>query len=97
MTDRRLRCPSCDAPMSRVNRRGVQIDTCGDCRGVFLDRGELDRLLERAPEWQRDHDGRWEHDRERGYQRGHERERAHRGSSHHRRKSFLDEIFEFGD
>lgn len=48
MTDRTLRCPACDAPMRQVERRGVLIDICGDCRGVFLDRGELDKLLETA-------------------------------------------------
>lgn len=45
MTVRELRCPACDAPMSPVERRGVIIDLCRDCKGVFLDRGELDKLL----------------------------------------------------
>lgn len=48
MTDRTLRCPACDAPMRQVERRSVLIDLCGDCRGVFLDRDELDKLLETA-------------------------------------------------
>lgn len=49
MTDnRQLRCPACDGPMQQVDRRGVLIDLCRDCRGVFLDRGELDKLLEEA-------------------------------------------------
>ena len=49
MTDQRLlRCPACDGPMQQVDRRGVLIDLCRDCRGVFLDRGELDKLLDEA-------------------------------------------------
>lgn len=48
MTERQLRCPSCDAPMQTVERRGVLIDICRDCRGVYLDRGELDKLLDLA-------------------------------------------------
>jgi len=32
--------------MQQVDRRGVMIDICRDCRGVYLDRGELDKLLE---------------------------------------------------
>ena len=48
MSTRQLRCPSCDGPMDPVERRGVVIDLCRDCRGVFLDRGELDKLLDAA-------------------------------------------------
>lgn len=46
MSTRELRCPSCDGPMSSVERRSVVIDLCRDCKGVFLDRGELDKLLD---------------------------------------------------
>jgi Zn-finger nucleic acid-binding protein len=46
-----MNCPSCGAAMVRTDRRGVEIDTCSDCRGVWLDRGELDKILrlEAAP------------------------------------------------
>ena len=40
-----LRCPKCDAPMRMYERNGVHVDRCTECGGVFLDRGELDRLL----------------------------------------------------
>ena len=43
---RTLRCPNCDGQMREVERRGVVIDICNECRGVFLDRGELDALVE---------------------------------------------------
>jgi len=45
-TGRTLRCPNCDGKMRDVERRGVVIDICTECRGVFLDRGELDALVE---------------------------------------------------
>ena len=45
-TGRTLRCPNCDGKMREVERRGVVIDICTECRGVFLDRGELDALVE---------------------------------------------------
>lgn len=48
MSVRVLRCPACDAAMNSVGRRGVVIDVCQDCKGVFLDRGELDKLLDAA-------------------------------------------------
>jgi uncharacterized protein len=40
-----LRCPKCDAPMRMYERNGVHVDRCTECGGVFLDRGELDRLI----------------------------------------------------
>ncbi len=41
-----MKCPLCDVPMREVNRRGVQIDICPECKGVWLDRGELEKLIE---------------------------------------------------
>ena len=45
-----MRCPICDVPMREVTRRGVKIDVCPECKGVWLDRGELDHLIEAVPE-----------------------------------------------
>jgi Zn-finger nucleic acid-binding protein len=42
----RLSCPKCNAPLRRFERSGVVIERCTDCRGVFLDRGELEHLIE---------------------------------------------------
>lgn len=41
-----LRCPRCTIPMSTYERSGVLVDQCPDCRGMFLDRGELERLVD---------------------------------------------------
>lgn len=41
-----LSCPKCGGPMRGYERNGVQIDQCTECRGIFLDRGELDRLID---------------------------------------------------
>ena len=41
-------CPACGAAMEIRDRHGVQIDLCPHCRGVWLDKGELDLLLERS-------------------------------------------------
>lgn len=41
-----LTCPKCQAEMRSYERNGVTIDQCGDCRGIFLDRGELERLMD---------------------------------------------------
>ena len=44
-----MKCPSCtDTALAMSERHGVEIDYCPQCRGVWLDRGELDKLIERA-------------------------------------------------
>ena len=39
-----MHCPKCHGPMQTFNRNGVQIEQCGNCRGIFLDYGELEAL-----------------------------------------------------
>lgn len=41
-----LTCPVCQGTMREINKSGVMIDTCTQCRGVWLDRGELEKLSE---------------------------------------------------
>lgn len=41
-----LTCPKCQGSMRRYERSGITIDQCSDCRGIFLDKGELERLME---------------------------------------------------
>ena len=50
-----MKCPVCDVALSISSREGVEIDFCPQCRGVWLDRGELDKVIERAarPRWPR--------------------------------------------
>jgi Zn-finger nucleic acid-binding protein len=44
-----MKCPACpDSNLLMTDRQGVEIDYCPACRGVWLDRGELDKLLDRA-------------------------------------------------
>jgi uncharacterized protein len=40
-----LLCPNCNVSMQNVQRSGVELDMCPSCRGVWLDRGELEKLL----------------------------------------------------
>ena len=44
-----MKCPTCpDTSLLMTDRQGVEIDYCPQCRGLWLDRGELDKLIERA-------------------------------------------------
>jgi uncharacterized protein len=90
-----MKCPTCSIDLVMSDRQGVEIDYCPTCRGVWLDRGELDKIIEKsrtaeaavqaAPQPQqrpayRDDDDDGDDD---GRYRG------------RRRKSLLSEIFDF--
>lgn len=42
-----MQCPRCNIPLVMSDRQGVEIDYCPQCRGVWLDRGEMDKIVER--------------------------------------------------
>lgn len=83
-----MKCPVCDVELNVSERHGIEIDYCPKCRGVWLDRGELDKIIERA--------SRYEADRYH-YSDDHE-ERYHRGyddNNYYKKRSFWGEIFDF--
>lgn len=43
-----MKCPACSADLLLSERQGIEIDYCPSCRGVWLDRGELDKIIERS-------------------------------------------------
>ena len=43
-----MKCPVCNVNLVMSDRQGVEIDYCPECRGVWLDRGELDKIIERS-------------------------------------------------
>ena len=43
-----MNCPSCNVPLLTSERQGVEIDYCPDCHGIWLDRGELDKITQRS-------------------------------------------------
>ena len=43
-----MSCPVCAVPLAMSDRQGIEIDYCPQCRGVWLDRGELDKIIERS-------------------------------------------------
>lgn len=96
MSTRVLRCPSCDGAMQEVDKHTVVVDICRDCRGVFLDRGELDRLLDEAGRREdisgadrAERPGR----RSRGSDEGHQ---GQEGRGGRRKRGWLEDIFELG-
>jgi Zn-finger nucleic acid-binding protein len=43
-----MKCPNCNVNLVMTDRSGIEIDYCPECRGVWLDRGELDKIIERS-------------------------------------------------
>ncbi|MGB3006528.1 MAG: zf-TFIIB domain-containing protein [Chitinophagaceae bacterium] len=43
-----MKCPNCEEVLVMTERQGVEIDYCPKCRGVWLDKGELDKIIEKS-------------------------------------------------
>lgn len=97
-----MRCPTCpDSTLIMADRVGIEIDYCPTCRGVWLDRGELDKIIERsaavAPTAPTANDGYDERRRNERYddrrdERYDDRKKKKRKKS---AASLLEEIFDF--
>lgn len=80
-----MQCPVCpDATLVMADRQGVEIDYCPQCRGVWLDRGELDKIIERsAPQGAP------------ARQAQHHETRAYKDKPKRRGGGLLEELFDF--
>jgi len=43
-----MNCPNCNVALVMSERQGIEIDYCPNCRGIWLDRGELDKIIEKS-------------------------------------------------
>ena len=98
-------CPSCKVDLVMTERQNIEIDYCPKCRGVWLDRGELDKIIEKSvreaepaapvpqpsPIRPERHDERRPEYRRDDYRRDDDDRRYQKG---YRRKSWLEEIFD---
>ena len=87
-----LTCPKCGGAMRSYERNGVTVDQCTECRGIFLDRGELDRLIDaESAHYERESSGR-------GYEerppRDYDEKRSHKPQKKSKKKSFLENLME---
>ncbi|HYG07904.1 MAG TPA: zf-TFIIB domain-containing protein [Stenotrophomonas sp.] len=102
-----MQCPRCnEVVLMMAERQGIEIDYCPQCRGIWLDRGELDKILERnaadpaaapAPRAPYPEPPRQEVYQDRGYQdRGSHGRGHHGGDKHYRKKrNFLSDLLDF--
>ena len=87
-----MKCPVCkEANLMMTERQGIEIDYCPECRGVWLDRGELDKFIEHAERQIGDRPRSGSPDRSRGSERHYRDDDEYRGKS---RKSFLRDLFD---
>ena len=102
-----MKCPVDDSPLSMSSREGIEIDFCPQCRGVWLDRGELDKIIERTSAATAPVSGggsvseRYEDDRRYDDDRRNEDDRRYddddrRSQRRPKKRSFLGDLFEFG-
>jgi len=97
-----MKCPHCNVTLVMSDKQGVEIDYCPECRGIWLDRGELEKIIERSaqshtptprPHQTYSNEPRYEKQYKHDYDDHHH---EHHGDKRYRKKSFLEDIFDFG-
>ena len=86
-----MKCPHCKEPnLVLSERQGIEIDYCPECRGIWLDRGELDKILEKsnAPNATENRDASYQQPPPQNYNPN------YNPKYYNRKKSFLEEIFD---
>lgn len=93
-----MRCPTDDTPLAISDRQGIEIDYCPECRGVWLDRGELDKLIERSAAFADPPAAPAPPERRPARHEDHDDDDDHgsRPAKKSKKSSFLSEIFEMG-
>lgn len=89
-----MRCPVDETELMMTERQGIEVDYCPKCRGVWLDRGELDKIIERSAADAAPPPHRYEH-RGRAPDEGGYHGDYRRGYRKRKRESFLSELFDF--
>jgi Zn-finger nucleic acid-binding protein len=97
-----LLCPKCHNIMSRYERNGVHVDSCDGCGGLFLDRGELEHLVQAEAAYYGSPGGGGPGPSgppggylPAGNDRGHGGHRDDRGYRRKKARGFLDDLFDF--
>ncbi len=94
-----LRCPNDGARLVEIERSEVLVDACPECRGIWLDRGELDKILAKeraASAGDPDLDFFNEVEGRRRAKREDERDEDYAGGRKGRRRGLLEDLLDFG-
>lgn len=93
-----MNCPVCSTGLQVVERQSVEIDFCPRCRGVWLDRGELDKIIDRSshhPDRDVDDDSDWGDDRRSVGRRRSDDDRSSSRYPPQKREGFFSRLFDF--
>lgn len=91
-----MKCPNCDRELVMSDRNGVEIDYCPECRGVWLDRGELDKIIERSNQFgQGNPDKKYDDDHKKYDDRREHHQKRDEHPHKKKRGSFLGDLFDF--
>lgn len=82
-----MKCPNCNVSLVMTDRNGIEIDYCPECRGVWLDRGELDKIIERSTQTSRSYPSE-SYAEKRSFS-------DNRDYHHKKKKGLLGELFDF--
>lgn len=85
-----LRCPNCSTQMLLSSKNGVEIDNCPRCKGVWLDRGELEKITSLQNRYDDDHFQKYHHGREYN-----DDDDDYYYRRKHKKKSFFGDLFDF--
>ena len=86
-------CPVCKVDLLLSEKQGIEIDYCPKCRGIWLDRGELDKLVEKSANVE-DNFRQKERNTSTNYRDDDDKYRS-QGYNKNRKKSFLGDLFDF--
>lgn len=91
-----MKCPNCEEVLVMADRQGIEIDYCPKCRGVWLDKGELDKIIERSESSINTHGKEVKTERYSGddFDNRHHYDKSY--PNRKKRGGFLGEIFDFG-
>jgi uncharacterized protein len=86
-----MKCPNCGETLVMTDRQGVEIDYCPKCRGVWLDKGELDKIIERSSQYESG-GGNSGFENRRDYDDDYDQKRQY---PQKKRRGFLGDMFDF--
>lgn len=91
-----MKCPVCEVELTMSERQGIEIDYCPKCRGIWLDRGELDKIIERSVSYDDDLNKQQSFSNEK-HDDYHKKQKFENDQYYkkNKRKSFFDDIFDF--
>jgi Zn-finger nucleic acid-binding protein len=85
-----MNCPICNIPLLLSEKQGIEIDYCQKCRGIWLDRGELEKIIERSNSFEPQHS-------DNGFSHVDKDYHSRNKDEHHygkKKKSFFTELFD---